>query len=97
MSNFAWPALGNSDATLPACFWETIGLTTKTPLWSTTMLEAPLPYDLNPQGEIELPLTITAPENPGNYVLEVDMVQEGISWFSLKGSKSLRSNIRVER
>lgn len=56
----------------------------------------PLPYDLGQGEEIEMPLTITAPETPGNYVLEIDMVQEGVTWFGLKGSSTLRLRVRVE-
>jgi hypothetical protein len=53
-------------------------------------------YDLNPGEEIEIPLTVTAPERPGTYVLEIDMVQEGVSWFALKGSTPLRTIVKVE-
>ena len=41
-----------------------------------------LPYDLRPGREVELPLTITAPKTPGDYILELDMVQERVSWFA---------------
>lgn len=57
---------------------------------------AALPFDLKPGEEIEVPLTITAPNTPGNYVLEIDVVQERVAWFGSKGSKTLRVNIRVE-
>ncbi len=56
-----------------------------------------LPYDLKPQEEIEVPLTITAPQTPGDYVLEIDVVQEGVTWFGSKGSSTLRTRIKVER
>nr|MBA3240949.1 hypothetical protein [Acidobacteriota bacterium] len=55
-----------------------------------------LPYDLVPGEEIELLLTVTAPRAAGEYVLEVDMLQEGMSWFGLKGSDTLRLRLRVE-
>jgi hypothetical protein len=58
---------------------------------------SPLPYDLDPGAEIEVPLTITTPQNPSEYVLEVDMVQEGVSWFGSKGSSTLKARIVVER
>jgi hypothetical protein len=45
---------------------------------------------------VGIPLLITAPEIPGDYVLEIDMVQEGVSWFGLKGSQTWRGNVRVE-
>jgi hypothetical protein len=58
---------------------------------------SPLLFDLRPGDEIELPLTITAPQHEGDYVLEIDMVQEAVSWFGEKGSKTLRSRVRVTR
>jgi hypothetical protein len=53
--------------------------------------------DLRPNEETEVSLTITAPANPGNYVLEVDMVQEQVSWFHDKGSPTARTNVTVVR
>lgn len=52
-------------------------------------------YDLAPGEEIEVPLTVTAPVEAGSYVLEVDMVQEGVAWFASKGSKPLRAVVNV--
>jgi hypothetical protein len=53
-------------------------------------------YDLNPGEEIEIPLTVSAPADPGTYVLEIDMVQEGVAWFASKGSKPLRATVKVD-
>jgi hypothetical protein len=53
--------------------------------------------DLRPNEETEVSLAITAPTNPGNYVLEVDMVQEQVSWFHDKGSPTARTNVTVVR
>jgi hypothetical protein len=52
--------------------------------------------DLPPGGEVEMPLAVNAPREPGEYVLEIDMVHEGITFFNEKGSKSLRLPVRVE-
>jgi hypothetical protein len=52
-------------------------------------------YDLAPGEEIEVPLTVTAPPEAGSYVLEIDMVQEGVTWFASKGSKPLRAIVKV--
>jgi 4-amino-4-deoxy-L-arabinose transferase-like glycosyltransferase len=56
---------------------------------------ATLPRDLGPGQQCELSFTITAPATPGEYVLEIDMVQEGVSWFGLKGSKTWRGRVKV--
>src|SRR5205085_2746030 len=55
-----------------------------------------LSADLPPGGEVALPLAVTAPGAPGDYVLEIDMVHEGVTFFNEKGSKSLRLPVRVE-
>jgi Dolichyl-phosphate-mannose-protein mannosyltransferase len=57
---------------------------------------APLLSDLAPGEARELELTINAPKEPGDYTLEVDALQEGVSWFALKGSGTARARVRVE-
>jgi hypothetical protein len=53
-------------------------------------------HDLNPDEEMEVLLTVTAPPTRGIYTLEIDMLQEGVTWFGLRGSPTLRTIIRVE-
>ena len=53
--------------------------------------------DLRPGEEVEVPLTISAPTTPGNYVLEVDLVQEQVSWFHDKGSPTAKTEVTVVR
>lgn len=55
-----------------------------------------LPYDLTPGASAEVLLVITAPATSGNYILEFDMVQEQVAWFSEKGSEKLRMSLLVE-
>ena len=57
---------------------------------------ASLLFDLTPGQEVELPLTVTAPREPGRYTLEIDMVQELVAWFGSAGSKTLRLEVVVE-
>jgi hypothetical protein len=38
-----------------------------------------LPKDLKPGEEADVPLRITAPKDPGDYILEVDLVQEQVA------------------
>ena len=63
---------------------------------STDNGRSSLSYDLEPGDTAEVLLTITAPDEPGNYVLEFDMLQEDVTWFSSKGSGTLRWRVRVE-
>ncbi|HVF43950.1 MAG TPA: hypothetical protein VM936_13095 [Pyrinomonadaceae bacterium] len=53
--------------------------------------------DLKPGEETEVPLLVTAPKEPGEYVLEVDLVQEQVGWFSDKGSQTARAKVTVVR
>lgn len=55
----------------------------------------PLPADLAPGQETSLSFAVAAPLEPGVYVLEVDMIQEGVSWFGLKGSRVYRTRVTV--
>jgi Ig-like domain from next to BRCA1 gene len=55
-----------------------------------------LQSDLAPGGETQLALNVTAPKEPGEYVLEVDMIHEGVTFFHDKGSTPLRMRVRVE-
>jgi hypothetical protein len=94
-SNLAWPALGRSDGwfrLLVGNHW----LDENNRIVVNDDARTFLLYDLGPNEEIEVPLTITAPRVPGNYVLEIDMLQEGVTWFSNKASKTLTASCRVE-
>jgi 4-amino-4-deoxy-L-arabinose transferase-like glycosyltransferase len=55
-----------------------------------------LPRDLRPGEEAEITFAVNAPRRPGDYLLEIDMLQEGVSWFALKGSRTLRVPVKVE-
>jgi 4-amino-4-deoxy-L-arabinose transferase-like glycosyltransferase len=52
--------------------------------------------DLAPGDEIEFDLTVSAPNTPGEYLLEIDMLQEDVSWFGSHGSKTIRLPIIVD-
>lgn len=56
----------------------------------------PLLKDIGPGDEAELTLSINAPGRAGEYLLELDMLQEGVSWFGLGGSPTLRVRVTVE-
>ena len=53
--------------------------------------------NLKPGEETEVPLLVTAPKEPGEYLLEVDLIQEQVSWFSDKGSPTARAKVTVVR
>ncbi len=53
--------------------------------------------DLRPGEQTEVPLAITAPKEPGDYTLEVDLVQEQVTWFSDKGSPTAKTKVTVTK
>ncbi len=57
---------------------------------------AALPGDVPPGTEFDSELQVTAPLVPGDYVLELDLVQEGIAWFAERGSRPARIEVRVQ-
>jgi hypothetical protein len=56
---------------------------------------ARIPFDMEPGDTAGLALTVSAPSEPGEYVLELDVVQEGVVWFGERGSQTLRANVKV--
>jgi hypothetical protein len=54
------------------------------------------PYDLEPGDTAGVQLEITTPQIPGQYVLELDVVQEEFVWFGDEGSQRLTWQMVVE-
>ena len=52
--------------------------------------------DLGPGETVELQLVANPPAAPGRYLLEIDMLQEGVTWFGLLGSPTIRLPVEVE-
>ncbi len=55
-----------------------------------------LDQDLLPGGATTINLAVNAPAGRGDYILEIDMVQEGVSWFGLQRSKTWRGRVTVK-
>ena len=54
------------------------------------------PERIAPGETYTIKLGIHAPATPGDYILEIDVVQENVTWFSKKGSPTARYNVKVE-
>jgi hypothetical protein len=95
LSEFVWPARGRADyaflITVTNGWFDAGGS-----LVDNTDGKAGLPRDLWPGDEAEITLAVTAPADPGEYILEIDLVQEGIAWFKDKGSQAWRARVKVE-
>jgi hypothetical protein len=99
-SDVRWPAIGIRDARhsdykyyirLAAHWLDASG---------TTLVHEDerqsLPYDLEPHEQAEFLIRVVPPKIPGAYILEIDLVQETVVWFSQKGSKALTLKVTVE-
>ena len=56
---------------------------------------AALPRDMRPGERANLEIVVTAPDKPGSYILEFDLVHEGVCWFGHRGSKTAQRKITV--
>ena len=54
-----------------------------------------LPASLEPGARADVPITITAPAQPGRYALKFDLVSEGIDWFEACGSPTTTKTLVV--
>jgi hypothetical protein len=45
---------------------------------------------------MELSFVVDAPAQRGDYVLEIDLLQENVTWFGLKGSRTYRARVTVD-
>jgi LCP family protein required for cell wall assembly len=54
-----------------------------------------LPEDVSHAEEATVEINIKAPDTPGRYILQYDMVHEGVTWFSEKGVIPLEVSVDV--
>ncbi len=56
----------------------------------------PLPRDVEPSDTIEIEAVLAAPAAAGRYLVEIDLVAEGIAWFGSLGSPTAGFELEVE-
>jgi SAM-dependent methyltransferase/uncharacterized protein (DUF3820 family) len=57
---------------------------------------APLPRDVAPGDAIEIEMAVPVPSSAGRYLIEIDLVAEGIAWFAALGSPTAGFDLLVE-
>lgn len=91
-----WPAVGESDGRYGVALhyrW----LKPDGTIMSEGNDSSRFHYDLEPGDTDGLTLKVTAPQIPGQYILELDVVQEQVGGFGSRGSESLRAEVKVEK
>ena len=95
LSGVSWPAVGEPETDQYAVFLRNRWLRSNGTVVNYEDDRSRLPYDLEPGDTAGVQLKITAPSTPGQYVLELDVVEERVTWFSDKGSKRLSWEVIV--
>jgi hypothetical protein len=90
----AWPALGDAEGR-GAVRLRDRWLKPDGTVLTDEDAAARIPFDMEPGDTAGLALAVNAPRAPGEYVLELDVVQEGVAWFGARGSQTLRANVKV--
>ena len=95
-STHVWPARGQKDGKYSINVADSWLNSDDDTLVNNMDGRTTLPRDLWPNESVEVALTITAPAVAGEYILEIDLVQEGVTFFKAKGSQQARYKIKVE-
>ncbi len=91
-----WPCLGQSDGSLRVWLGGHLALPGDEYYWRFDAMRTALSRDLDPGQRVTLETRITLPEENGDYLLELDVVQEHVCWFRQRGSKGAVVRCHVE-
>jgi 4-amino-4-deoxy-L-arabinose transferase-like glycosyltransferase len=96
ISSVTWPAVGAAGTTRYAVGLRNRWLRSDGSVLNEEDGRSRFPYDLEPGDTAGVHLEITTPQIPGQYVLELDVVQEEFVWFGDEGSERLTWQVVVE-
>ena len=94
--NQTWPCLGQSDGGLRVWLGGHLAFPEDEHYWRHDAMRSALSRDLDPGQRITFEAWLTLPEENGDYLLELDMVQEHVCWFRQRGSETAVVRCRVE-
>src|SRR5207237_8119944 len=89
-SSFTWSAAGANPVRL-AYHWA--DLANSVIVWDGQ--RSALPADVPVGGSVTVAVTIPTPAKPGTYVLRLDLVREGLTWFSSAGVPTANVSIAI--
>jgi hypothetical protein len=90
-----WPTIGESGTNRYAVGLRNRWLRADGSVLNDADGRSRFPYDLEPGDTAGVQLEITAPQIPGEYTLELDVVQEELVWFGDKGSQRSKWQVVV--
>lgn len=96
VSEYAWASKPNDRALYHTNVADVWLQSDRRTLVNNMDARSTLPRDLWPGERTEVQLTITAPSTPGNYILEMDLVQEGVAFFKDRGSQTWQTPVKVQ-
>jgi hypothetical protein len=100
VSAIPWPGPGSSGSGPPGAGAVRLGQRWWSPSAPIPIGEAPtradLDHGLGPGESATLQVVVTAPTLPGEYELELDLIQELVTWFGAKGAATSLVPVRVE-
>ena len=91
-----WPSVGRPDGGLRVWLGGHLAAQGDDYYWRHDAMRRVLSRDLDPGQDITLEAWLTLPEENGDYLLELDMVQEHVCWFRQRGSETAVVHCRVE-
>jgi hypothetical protein len=89
-SSFSWSAAGANPVRL-GYHWADLANTIV--VWDGQ--RSALPADVPVGGSATVAVTIPAPTKPGTYVLQLDLVREGVAWFSSGGVPTANVSVAI--
>lgn len=92
-SSQTWPAAGAARVRAGYRFVDAVSGSIVHGFGPRTDLDAPVP----PGGAATLSLEVDAPAQPGDYLLEIDLVHEYVAWFSERGNPLASAPVQVVR
>ena len=91
-----WPSVGRPAGGLCVRLGGHLALQGDDYYWRHDAMRGTLSRDLDPGQNMTLEAQLTLPEENGDYLLELDMVQEHVCWFRQRGSETAVVRCRVE-
>lgn len=58
-------------------------------------IRTPVTVVIEPRSTLTSSFEVRAPDKPGSYVLVVDLVRDGVSWFNSKGAPQFTRPVRI--